>query len=94
MATEQNNTTGSGVVDINRPFRSLGVNFQRWRQKMMFYLTIKKLAHGLTNMPVELNEEANDMERVAVAKVKEEDFLCKKYILNGMADDLYDYYAD
>ncbi|CAL1411438.1 unnamed protein product [Linum trigynum] len=61
---------------------------------MFFYLTTKKLAHCLTNMPVELNEEATDAERDVAAKVKEEDFLCKNYILNGLSDDLYDYYAD
>ncbi|CAL1371463.1 unnamed protein product [Linum trigynum] len=94
MSTEQNNMVGSGAVDINGPFRFVGVNFRRWRQKMEFYLTTKKLAHCLTSMPVELPEEATDDERVASAKEREHEFLCKNYILNDLADDLYDYYAD
>ncbi|CAL1388160.1 unnamed protein product [Linum trigynum] len=94
MSTEQNNMAGSGAVDINRPFRFVGVNFRRWRQKMEFYLTTKKLAHCLTSMPVELPEEATDEERAASAREREHDFLCKNYILNGLADDLYDYYAN
>ncbi|CAL1369645.1 unnamed protein product [Linum trigynum] len=94
MSTEQNNMAESGAVDIKRPFRFVGVNFRRWRQKIEFYLTTKKLAHCLTSMPVELPEEATDEERVVSAKEREHDFLCKNYILSGMAEDLYDYYAD
>ncbi|CAL1353482.1 unnamed protein product [Linum trigynum] len=94
MSTEQNNMAESGDVDINRPFRFVGVNFHRWRQKMEFYLTTKKLAHCLTSMPVEQPEEATDEERATSAKEREHDFLWKNYILNGLADDLYDYYAD
>ncbi|CAL1411486.1 unnamed protein product [Linum trigynum] len=94
MSTKQNNMAGSCAVDINLPFRFVGDNFRRWRQKMEFYLTTKRLVHCLTTMPVELPEEATDEERDASVEAREDDFLCKNYILKGLADDLYDYYAD
>ncbi|CAL1359920.1 unnamed protein product [Linum trigynum] len=75
MLTEQENMVGTGAVDINRTFHFVGVNFRRWRQKMEFYLTTKKLSHCLTSMPVELPEEATDEERAASAKEREHDFL-------------------
>ncbi|CAL1387964.1 unnamed protein product [Linum trigynum] len=48
----------------------------------------------LTSMPVELLEEVIDEEMAASAKERDHDFLCKGYILNGLVDDLYDYYAN
>ena len=35
--------TLSATPDLNKPFRFEGVHFKRWRMKMMFFLTTKKL---------------------------------------------------
>ncbi|KAM7490746.1 hypothetical protein LguiA_033667 [Lonicera macranthoides] len=33
----------SGTVELNKLFRFEGMHFRRWKQKMFFYLTTKKL---------------------------------------------------
>ncbi|CAN0904646.1 hypothetical protein LINGRAHAP2_LOCUS23211 [Linum grandiflorum] len=92
MATEQ--STGSGSGDINRPFRFQGANFHRWRQKMLFYLTMKKLAYTLESEAPILGEDPTDQETTAAKIWKEDDFLCKNYILNGIMDLFYNYYSN
>ncbi|XP_060960933.1 uncharacterized protein LOC133031452 [Cannabis sativa] len=90
------------TADINKPFRFEGLHFKRLRQKM-FFLTMKKVAYVLTVLkpvvcetppPAEKKDEVEKYE----SQVKEmdswveNDFLCKNFILNGLSDDLYDYY--
>jgi len=84
-------------MDLNRPTRFDGTNFKRWQNKMEFFLTIKKVAHVLkTDVPVvSENAEKEDKEKltIKIALLNECDYLCKNFILNGLSDDLYDYYS-
>lgn len=97
MTTEEITGTGSAASDFNKPFRFEGAHFKRWQPKMLFFLTMKKVANVLTDdLPVEV-ETATPEEKDKTAKEillwKEHDYLCKNFILNGLADDLYDYYS-
>ncbi|KAB2632554.1 hypothetical protein D8674_028801 [Pyrus ussuriensis x Pyrus communis] len=73
----ENNTT----LDLNKPSKFKGLHFKRWRQKMLFFLTTKKI-------------EPTIAQTKASQTWIENDFLAKNYILNGFSDDLYDYYSD
>ncbi|XP_062102817.1 uncharacterized protein LOC133812980 [Humulus lupulus] len=92
MTTDDN----SGVVDINKPFRFEGNHFKRWKQKMLFFLPIKKVNTVLTSDKPTVSEKEDNDEKEKQTKALdawvENDFLCKNFILNGLSDDLYDYY--
>nr|CAN76029.1 hypothetical protein VITISV_016069 [Vitis vinifera] len=53
-----------------KPEKFSGLNFKRWQQKMLFYLT------------------------TAIDAWKHSDFLCRNYVMNGLADSLYNVYSD
>ncbi|KAL5547452.1 hypothetical protein UlMin_002683 [Ulmus minor] len=78
-----------------KPKKFSGLNFKRWQQKMLFYLTTLNLARFLTkNAPV-LKDDKQDIEAVsAVDAWKHSDFLCQNYVLNGLTDSLYNVYSD
>ncbi|XP_073224880.1 uncharacterized protein [Cicer arietinum] len=89
MSTDEITGTSSFASNYNKPFQFEGSHFKRWQQKMMFFLTTKKLANVLKDDIPVVPEKGEQAEKDKIAN----DYLRKNYILNGLADDLYDYYS-
>ncbi|GKF07809.1 hypothetical protein Tco_0042033 [Tanacetum coccineum] len=94
MSTDE--VSGVVVADINKPFRFEGVHLKRWKHKMLFFLTMKKVAFALTSQKPVVIESTELWEKEKQTKALQEwtenDFMCKNLIVNGLSDDLYDYY--
>ena len=69
-----------------------GLNFKRWQQKMLFYLTTLNLARFLTEDPPQANEEDRGF-LMAFDVWKSSDYLCRNYVMNSLADALYNVYC-
>ncbi|XP_073222452.1 uncharacterized protein [Cicer arietinum] len=97
MSVDEITGLGSSAYDHNKPFRFEGSHFKRWQQKMLFFLTTKKLATVLKDdipvVPEEGEQSANDKIAAELTQWENDDYLCKNYIFNGLVDDLYDYYS-
>ncbi|XP_074578534.1 uncharacterized protein LOC141835014 [Curcuma longa] len=76
------------IAHGERPEKFTGLNFKRWQQKMLFYLTTLNLARFLTEEPPKHVEDAT-----VVEAWNHSEFLCRNYILNGLADSLYAVYS-
>ncbi|XP_073225602.1 uncharacterized protein [Cicer arietinum] len=76
MSADEITGLGSSASDHNKPFRFEGSHFKRWQQKMLFFLTTKKLANVLKDdIPVVPEEgEKSEKDKIAVW-----DALKKKY---------------
>ena len=89
-------SNSSGAGDLNKPF--CGVNFKRWRQKTLFYLTLLNVAYVLTEKKPkkkkseQLTEEELSQHEKDVKKWDKDHLYCRNYLLNCLSDDLYDYY--
>jgi len=58
MTTEEFIGSGYSVPDYNKPFRFEGNHFERWQQKMQFFLTTKKVVNVLRDpIPVVLETD-------------------------------------
>ncbi|XP_062075777.1 uncharacterized protein LOC133779894 [Humulus lupulus] len=92
--------SGFASTDINKPFCFEGLHFKHWKQKMLFYLTMKKVAFVLTALKSIVSEPSTDNDKETEREKQhkeldswvENEFLCKNFILNALSDDLYDYY--
>ena len=59
-----------------KPEKFSGLNFKRWQQKMLFYLTTLNLARFLTEEAPKLKEDEHDIQVIsAVDSWKHSDFL-------------------
>ena len=90
--------TNTVVNHAEKPEKFNGQNFKRWQQKMFFYLTTLNLARCLKENPphVEPPAEGQPSNQQAVQALdawKHSDFLCHNYVLNGLADSLYNVYC-
>ena len=92
-------SNSSGAGDLNKPFHFRGVNFKRWRQKTLFYLTLLNMAYVLTKKKPkkkkskQLTEEELSQHEKDVKKWDKDHLYCRNYLLNCLSDDLYDYYV-
>ncbi|KAK1410110.1 hypothetical protein QVD17_36643 [Tagetes erecta] len=67
-----------------KPEKFTGVNFKRWQQKMLFYLTTLNLARFLTESALLLTDGEMDAQTVsAVQAWNHSDFLCRNYVLKS-----------
>ncbi|XP_021743406.1 uncharacterized protein LOC110709492 [Chenopodium quinoa] len=68
------------------------VDFRRWQKKMHFLLTSLGVAYVLTS-PKPSKEENETLEATRKRKKwKNDDYICRGHILNGMSNELFDVY--
>ena len=71
------------------------LNFKRWQQKMLFYLTTLNLTRFLTENTPKLREDKLDIQVFSVVDAwKYSDFLGRNYVMNGLPDSLYNVYSN
>ena len=88
-------TVPISVSPGEKPEKFSGLNFKRWLQKMLFYLTTLNLTRFLTEEAPKLKEDEGDIQVIsAVDAWKHSDFLCRNYVMNALTDSLYNVYTD
>ncbi|XP_070677966.1 uncharacterized protein [Malus domestica] len=71
-----------------------GLDFKRWQQKMLFFLTTMNLAHVVKEEAPKSNENPMTKETVMTIEAwNHSEFCCMNYILNSLDDNLYDTYS-
>ncbi|PKI57989.1 hypothetical protein CRG98_021620 [Punica granatum] len=81
------------VNHVEKPEKFNGLNFKRWQQKMLFYLTTLNLARFLTENAPTLSVGESDVQALSAVSVwKHSDYLCRNYIMNSLHDSLYSVY--
>uniref|UniRef100_A0A7N2LHK6 Retrovirus-related Pol polyprotein from transposon TNT 1-94-like beta-barrel domain-containing protein n=1 Tax=Quercus lobata TaxID=97700 RepID=A0A7N2LHK6_QUELO len=97
MSNETVPVATSIIVPVNhgeKPEKFNGIEFKRWQQKILFYLTTLNLAKFFNENAPKLKENETDRQVVAVVEAwKHVDFLCKNYILNELDNTLYRVYS-
>ena len=82
------------MMPAEKPEKFDGLNFKRWQQKMLFYLTTIGLVRFLTDDPPILQEDETDPKvRMTFLAWKDSDYLCRNYVMNCLADSLYNVYS-
>ena len=72
-----------------------GLNFKRWQQKILFYITTLNLVRFLTEEAPKLKEDERDIQIISVVDAwKHYDFLCRNYVMNALTNSLYNVYTD
>ena len=83
------------VSTWERPEKFNGLNFKRWQQKILFYLTTLNFARFLTRQALKVKEYERDIQVISVVDAwKHSDFLCRNYVMNALTDSLYNVYLD
>ncbi|GKD05924.1 hypothetical protein Tco_1180898 [Tanacetum coccineum] len=71
-----------------------GVDFRRWQKKIHFLLSSMSVVYVLT-IPIPKDGENATMEQIRKrAKWKNDDYVCRGLIINGMSDPLFDIYEN
>ena len=78
-----------------KPKKFNGLNFKRWQQKMLFYLTTLNLMRFLTKEAPKLKVDESDIQVISAMDAwKHFDFLCRNYVMNTLTDSLHNVYTD
>ena len=78
---------------LNCPFRFEGAHFKRWKQNMLFFLTLKKVTTTCSIKKPEVQKTNPQEEQInSLTAWTETDIICKKLILNELINELYNYY--
>ncbi|GKC22808.1 zinc finger, CCHC-type containing protein [Tanacetum coccineum] len=81
-------------TDIVKLDRFDGGSFKRWQKKMQFLLATLNVAYVLTKpYPEESENETLAASRERL-KFENDDFICRRHILNAMSDPLFDVYQN
>nr|GEX39554.1 potassium channel AKT2/3-like [Tanacetum cinerariifolium] len=81
-------------TDIVKLDRFDGGSFKRWQKKMQFLLATLKVAYVLTKPYLEESENKTLAASRECLKFKNDDFICRRHILNAMSDPLFDVYQN
>lgn len=99
MASEATSAYKVMNQDFVKLDRFDGTNFNRWKDKMLFLLTVLKVAYVLDPETNILEEPAADATSENIAKFadlkkkrEDDEFTCRGHILNTLSDRLYDLY--
>ncbi|KAH6786080.1 hypothetical protein C2S51_038535 [Perilla frutescens var. frutescens] len=104
MSTEQTNNIAAATtmrigafnVHVNhadKPEKFNGLNFKRWQQKMLFYLTTLNLVRFLGEDAPTLGQNVDAQAVTALDAWKHFNFLCRNYVINCLMDTQYNVYS-